>query len=258
LRALARTIDQQIDILIAATVVEVEPGVRAVFALGVLRRMGKAYRGQVLWHTAHERLVETGEWGWMHARQLADELEDLPHATGPHPLINGYVWSVLPACGGRPDLLCIHHADALPIEPETPWLEPPEHIATRPVPFDGETRLLSGWTLRTETIAAPATLVGASPWEAFLDADACGAPALTGWTSGQRIAPLGMAGRTRALGDIFTDNKVPTAFRPGWPVLVDQNNGRVLWLCGLVVSDAAAVTPQTRRILRLRWRKDGA
>ena len=50
------------------------------------------------------------------------------------------------------------------------------------------------------------------------------------------MAPLGMGGHTRNLGDIFTDHKITPALRPGWP-LITNAHGRVLWLCGLVVAE---------------------
>ncbi len=66
-----------------------------------------------------------------------------------------------------------------------------------------------------------------------------------------RMAPLGMGGHTRALGNIFTDRKVAPALRPGWPVITDAS-GRVLWLCGLVAAEGA-VAPPGAPALHLKW-----
>ena len=66
-----------------------------------------------------------------------------------------------------------------------------------------------------------------------------------------RIAPLGMGGHTRTLGNIFTDRKVPTALRAGLPVVVDAA-GRVLWLCGLAVAEGVLAQPGAPA-LYLRW-----
>jgi len=53
------------------------------------------------------------------------------------------------------------------------------------------------------------------------------------WREGDRIELAG--GGTKKLGDIFTDAKVPTCFRPAWAVLTDAND-KVLWVPALADS----------------------
>ncbi|MBW3622648.1 MAG: tRNA lysidine(34) synthetase TilS [Armatimonadetes bacterium] len=86
-------------------------------------------------------------------------------------------------------------------------------------------------------------------WEAVMDADALKPPLFVRtWEPGDRMRVLGSGG-TRKLQDLFTDARIPAEERRRWPVLCDAQ--RILWLPGLALNDAAKVTPETRRILRI-------
>ena len=91
------------------------------------------------------------------------------------------------------------------------------------------------------------------PWQAWLDADRCGELSLSRPTAGLRIAPAGMAGKSKTIGDYFTDRKLLLALRSGWPLLIDSATNVVLWACGYTVADQAALRPNTRCVLHLRW-----
>ncbi len=96
----------------------------------------------------------------------------------------------------------------------------------------------------------------ADAWEAFLDADTLVKP-LTWRTRrpGDRFAPLGMDGHTKALRDVFIHAKIPQAWRDRWPLLV--SGSRLVWVCGVQVAHDARVTPSTRQVLHLRFVKAG-
>jgi tRNA(Ile)-lysidine synthetase-like protein len=96
------------------------------------------------------------------------------------------------------------------------------------------------------------------PWLAYVDGEALGEAELTTAFAGAVFAPLGLAGRHKLLGDLFTDRKIPPALRTGWPLIVDRARGRVLWVCGLQLAHEARITDVTRRIVRLAWQRAGA
>ena len=75
---------------------------------------------------------------------------------------------------------------------------------------------------------------------------------IRGLVSGERISPLGMDGKTQKLSDYFINHKIPRQARQNWPLVVSGD--QVVWIPGLGISEAAAVTPQTRRVLRLSLR----
>lgn len=194
---------------------------------------------------------------------------------GPHPLSAGWSWTLwrganravntevvatasADASGqtSQPDhpILSIHRDDALPITVHHPHI--PDAIPSpRPIP---QHRILTcgAWQLHSDTYA-PANLPDNwrsrdHTWRLFADADAAGDLALTTFRPGMSIAPLGLQGHHRSLGDIFTDHKVPPFLRAGWPVVVNSR-GEVVWLCGLVVSERVRVHAKTRRVRHLSW-----
>ena len=69
------------------------------------------------------------------------------------------------------------------------------------------------------------------------------------WQPGDRIRPLGLGG-TKKVQDIFVDKKIPRAARHRVPIIAD--NGKIVWVAGLALSELVKVTSQTRECLILR------
>jgi tRNA(Ile)-lysidine synthase len=91
-------------------------------------------------------------------------------------------------------------------------------------------------------------------FDALFDAGEIGRRLIVrGFRTGDRIAPLGMAG-TRKVQDVFVDYKLARACRPTWP-LVEAECG-LLWVPGMVRSRHALVTSATQTILRLTVQRD--
>jgi tRNA(Ile)-lysidine synthase len=144
--------------------------------------------------------------------------------------------------------------------PDWPLLEPGARIAVNllePCPLPG-----SDWMLESQVWPAESNLRdNADPWTAFLDADRLAGPlSLRTRLPGDRIAPHGMGGQTKKLGEIMINVKIPRVARERMPLLVcdDPRTGsRIVWACGLRIDEHARVTPGTRRILRLRFTRIG-
>jgi tRNA(Ile)-lysidine synthase len=90
-------------------------------------------------------------------------------------------------------------------------------------------------------------------WTAYFDADTVRVPVLITPQPGARIAPLGLTGRRKLVGDLFTDAKIAPALRPGWPVIMDDASRELLWVCGLAQAHIAQIAEETRRALMLTW-----
>jgi tRNA(Ile)-lysidine synthase len=179
---------------------------------------------------------------------------------GPHTLAAGVQWSALPFNSHLPALLSLHRHNALPWQPSHPLLIDLHTGVELPLPIQEQgTQVVSAkWTLET-SVLSPDEMpsdwrANLNPWRAFLDADFVQVPALTVPATGMRVAPLGMAGRSKNLGDYFTDRKTPHYLRAYWPIVVDTNDGTVVWICGHTINHAARITEQTRRVLCLEWR----
>lgn len=195
------------------------------------------------------------EVGQDHVEAILDRLLAQPGAGGPYPLPGGLAWTMLAA----PPALSLHRAVAPPVAVATPQLMPGARIELRTT---RQLTVVPNWEL-----VCNATTVDDLPtdwrsrdavWTATLDADAACDLLLTTPAPGMRLAPLGMHGHQRTLGDIFTDRKVAPALRPGWPVVVHATTGEVVWLCGVTISHTARVTAATRRVVRLIWQRSAA
>ena len=178
-----------------------------------------------------------------------------PVTSGPHPLIDDLAWSFVSSHKEEPSRLIIHLAQALPVQPWGPLLD-----ATRPptdLPNCGELQF-DGWRLSVQRIARsdlPADRREMSSWQAYLDADQVGHPVLARPAEGMRVAPLGMDGKTKSLGDLFTDAKIHPSLRENWPLLIDTSGERILWVCGLRSGHSARITDNTQHVLALRWKR---
>ncbi len=135
--------------------------------------------------------------------------------------------------------------------PDWPLLEPDARIA---VNVAGRTPLPdSDWALEAE-IVTPASGYrdNANPWIAYLDADVCPGPfVLRTRRPGDRIAPQGMSGHRARLNAIMINQKIPAYVRDRMPVLVCRD--QIVWACGLRIAEHARVTPETHRVLHLRF-----
>ncbi|MCE7988943.1 MAG: tRNA lysidine(34) synthetase TilS [Caldilinea sp. CFX5] len=179
--------------------------------------------------------------------------------SGPHSLLADVAWTSAGAIDNTPARLSLHPVDALPFAPTHPFLTASWRATAgaQPLPIGAAIRLDDGWTLAVTPlpIAAlpPDWRTTGDGWQVYLDADQIGHPVLTTPQPGYSFAPLGMNGRHKTVGDFFTDRKIPVALRPGWPLIVDQQNNEVLWIGGYQPSHRVRITAQTRRVLRLAW-----
>jgi len=87
--------------------------------------------------------------------------------------------------------------------------------------------------------------------EIALDAASLGGGlVLRGPRPGDRFAPAGMGGRTKAVADYLSDEKVPRHRRAFVPILT-TSEGEVLWIVGMRASEVARITDSTTRAVRV-------
>lgn len=122
----------------------------------------------------------------------------------------------------------------------------PEKIAPVPLNIPGTTELEGLCRIQAE--------IGNFPMEPnrrhteLADAACLEGAVLRTRRSGDRFYPLGAPG-DRLLSDYLTDRKLDHPLRDYLPLLTRGN--RVLWVCGLGMSEHMRVTNQTRRVVRL-------
>ncbi len=142
------------------------------------------------------------------------------------------------------------HPTALP---EGPWL--PANAVPLPLPCPGVVTVnAAGWAVRLRPMdrcdLPPDWAETQEPWRATLDADALGEELyLRPRRPGDRFQPQGMGGHQVKLGDFFTNQKVPRAFRSRLPLL--ETEWGIAWVAGLRVDHRACVRAATARVVQV-------
>ena len=246
----ADRLDALDDQLLVRATVAAAPETRLVLRYDTLAAVTWADRCALL-RLGLRRTFAAREVGHAHIETLAAVVDAPAHASGPHPLVENIVWSVLHGEDGV--LLSIHRAGALPITPEGPWIDDAWRAQHESLAIEPQAALAVafGWRLEAVWVSHAIEEEARDDFDLWLPASLGRGLRLTTPRPGMRIAPLGMGGHTRTLGNIFTDRKVPTALRAGLPVVVDAA-GRVLWLCGLAVAEGVLAQPGAPA-LYLRW-----
>ena len=257
-------LDEGNEHLLDALMLEQTAGERIVLDLTRLRRLSLPYRRAILHSALQRTFAGISELTFDHVDRLAAAMADVNSHGGPHSLIAGVAWTIgasPPAIGERtpqPTWLSLHAHHSLPLCTNAPWLGEAARLRL-PLLLEapGVLAVGDGWTLHTalHTLADEDVLpVTCDPWQVWLDAERCGELCLNTPAPGMRIAPAGMAGKSKMIGDYFTDRKLPAALRGGWPLLISRSTNAVLWVCGYTIADQAALRPSTHRLLHLRWR----
>lgn len=121
-------------------------------------------------------------------------------------------------------------------------------VAPTPLNLFGETALPPICAV-TAAEAAPIPVRG-DPLTQVLDADALEGAQLRTRRDGDRFRPLGCG--EKLLSDYLTDRKLDRPLRDSTALIA--RDGRVLWVCGLGISEDAKLTGRTRCAVRLECR----
>jgi tRNA(Ile)-lysidine synthase len=112
----------------------------------------------------------------------------------------------------------------------------------------------SGCDLVFSLIKKTGTKFSAQPQTEIFDADKVGTViTLRHWQRGDRFHPIG-AKSARKLQDIFVDLKIPRAERHT-RVVATTKTGEIFWVEGVRISDRFKLTSETKRRLKLQWRR---
>jgi tRNA(Ile)-lysidine synthase len=137
------------------------------------------------------------------------------------------------------------------IRPLRPTPEPFRHEI--PGPGFHYLRDLDHTLLMEETAGETPIRFGHDSSGAVMDRDCVSFPMLLRTVQpGDRFRPLGMRG-SKKLKDVFIDSKISRSGRRLVPVLCDAH--RIIWVVGHRIDDRVRVTADTRRLLRIEYRK---
>lgn len=252
LAAEAERADKQDQTLLAALIVNHTPSTRIVLDLFPLTQYDLATQRGVLRQALLTLGVDLRTIGMEGIDTLLEQVSRGKDTTT-HPLVGMWSWTLLH--NGEKRQLSIHHINASPSRITHPHVASPL-AAPILIPTEG-TLKVGEWQLES-TLLSPDDLPAdwrsrAQPWRLFCDADESGEFYLTTFQAGMAIAPLGMGGHQRSLGDIFTDHKIVLFERLNWPIIV-RMDGRVAWQCGLTVSEFIRIQPTTHQVRHLCWK----
>lgn len=116
----------------------------------------------------------------------------------------------------------------------------------------GETVQLSDGELTSEWVSKDIQqMLGASPLEAFLDAEQLKFPLrIRRWQAGDVFCPLGMQGGRKKLQDFFTDLKI-NRFDKEKVWLLVNGDGEIAWVIGYRPDERFKIMEDTRKALRV-------
>jgi len=125
-----------------------------------------------------------------------------------------------------------------------------------PLPVPGRVNLKEGWHIHAEltndfAAAWEGALKNEDPFQAWIDLKPLQAPlVIRARRAGDRIVPLGMAGKSIKVTDLMINLKVPARARKNWPLVWCGN--QLIWIPGLRQSNAGLITDETRQAVHLR------
>ncbi len=143
-------------------------------------------------------------------------------------------------------------------EPATTAWHAPQVEERVLVPGEGTYPLGDEWWAEVRVL--PRTEVGNAwrqnpdRWTAYFDADAIAWPlTFRSRRPGDRMEPLGMAGKFPLVSEIMINRKIPRWARARWPLLTDARD-RILWIVGVRQGEPGRITDTTQRIAIVRIR----
>lgn len=155
------------------------------------------------------------------------------------------------------DDVTIHYGGAVPFPRHIPHLRP-EQVVYMDLEGQGYTadtmRFYTYWVVDGRSTE----IYRDDPLEATLAVKSGAELTLRTRRAGDKFAPLGLAGHSQKISDVFINLKVPKTYRDRVPLLLI--NDEIAWFVaptanGLQgrVSHLFAVTPETESVLRVRW-----
>lgn len=130
----------------------------------------------------------------------------------------------------------------------------------RALPVPGRTQLARGWSLSARVsrqAGARRARNGSRGSAEIVELDAgrvAGSLRVRPPKPGDRIRPLGMAGRVK-VSDLLAGQRVPPLARACWPLVV--SGAEIVWVAGIRMADGPKLTRSTKRRIVLQLKKPG-
>jgi len=128
-----------------------------------------------------------------------------------------------------------------------------------PCPLEGEIYLGNGWVFTAQPIRYSLTNFNKNgfPNDDFMvwvDSDSVSESLfIRSRREGDLFSPLGMEGKSMKVSDLMINEKIPSAFRALWPLIVTGDT--IIWVPGGRLGHAARITEGTKSLLKLEFIK---
>jgi tRNA(Ile)-lysidine synthase len=117
----------------------------------------------------------------------------------------------------------------------------------------GETRL-TGWQVEAEIIERKKITEKGGGFTAYLDLDKAGRELMVRCRKpGDQFQPLGLS-QPKKLNEFMIDARIPRQWRERIPIVFSPHH--IIWLVGYRIDERVKVTEDTKKVLRLEFKKD--
>jgi tRNA(Ile)-lysidine synthase len=133
-------------------------------------------------------------------------------------------------------------------------IHPSPDIAVYALPLTVGTMCTTpGGNVTVTLLDRPAGFVPRGGHGEYADAESTGRDGLVvrSWRDGDTLVPLGMSGH-RNVSDLLNDAGLMTPAKPGHPVVTTADD-RIIWVCGVRISNDFKVTDSTRALLHMTF-----
>ncbi len=176
------------------------------------------------------------------ARELVDRGESGLQSSlpGDLTLVVGYDWLTITAV-------------STPIPHDLPQLI---SESTFHCPMPGQASLVNNWQLTVSVVNPNFELIenNRDSWCAYLDFDAITGLNLRGRKAGERMQPLGLAGKSTKLKKVMINCKIPVQLRPFWPIVTNEKD-EIVWVVGHQLDERFKVTAVSTQAIKLECKK---
>jgi tRNA(Ile)-lysidine synthase len=128
------------------------------------------------------------------------------------------------------------------------------------LPVPGFIRLADSWRIQAESVAdvdamRQIALNNPEPFQVWIDAASIQLPLrVRNRLPGDRLEPLGMAGKSMKVSDLMINQNIPARLRAHWPLVFSGN--KLVWIPGLRLGHSFQISSSTRQAVYLRVYKN--
>ena len=113
----------------------------------------------------------------------------------------------------------------------------------------------NGWVISAEMIPFNLSMLdNKDPMQAFVSSKFVDNLYLRTRQAGERVQPLGLAGRQKKMKAVMIDRKISAEQRPNWPIIASQQHA--LWIVDHIIDERSRISNQDAAVIWLRCQQN--